>query len=329
MIAFFKDKSSGGVFWLVLLSIALHAHFIADPPQVITSPADGFIYHLLKWLPDVPSVGLMLLYQLLIITQALLLNYLCNNLRLFQRQGFLVAMSYIAITALLPEWNNITPSLITNSLIIGVFSMVSRFYGHQKSKGIIYNCGLLASATALLYVNAFPLILFCFLSIAVLRSFKANEWFVLLLGVITPYYFVFSALFLSNNWALVSNYLPSFQLHLIWELPHILGIALAIVLLIILLLLGSVFASRNVGRMLLHARRVWVTIFILLALFIPICFVVRNGLLDILLMPTVPAAVIITNFFLYPKSRLLTNILFWLVVATVVFINFTWIIVRA
>ncbi len=100
-----------------MLSVAVHAHFLLFPPTVVASQNDGLIYIFLnhyvsKWEP----ILIILLYHFLVISQALRLNYVFNNHRMFTRSSYLTAMVYVLVTAVFTQWNQLTPALVANTL---------------------------------------------------------------------------------------------------------------------------------------------------------------------------------------------------------------------
>src|SRR5690349_24518520 len=98
-----------------------------------------------------PDFALILLYQAIIIVQALRFNTVLNNLKMFPKQYFITALCYILLAALYPAWGNITPALLANFLIIWVFSLLSRLYSTNNAKPMIYNIGFITSVISILY----------------------------------------------------------------------------------------------------------------------------------------------------------------------------------
>ena len=328
MTGIFREKSPASVFWLVMLSIGLHTHFIADPPQMLAQPSDGLLFLALDQLPKVPSVGLMVLYQLLIIFQALRLNYHANDLRMYPRPGYLVAMLYVIITSMLPEWNNVTPALVANTLLIWLMVKLSRLYQPRASQVLIFNCGALAAATALVYQPMLVLLPWSFVVMAILRPFHLREWFILLLGMLTPYYLLVAVLYLLDQHEAIRQLQPWFQWHSHSALPHWPGIVAAGTLLLLLALLGLGFGQANSGRLLIQARKTWGSLVLLLVLCLPLPFVYWRVGLEAGLAGLVPLAVIGTHFVAFVRLRWLAALFCLLLVALSLYTNYTWILVR-
>ena len=322
MVALFREKSAAGVFWLIVLSILLHLHFFISPPQIHISKNDGFIYLLSEPLNFLPSAVITMLYHLIVVVQALRLNYILNDLRMFYKTAFTTAMAYIMLTALYPSWNNLTPSLLMNSSFIWLIYRFAKLYNSPNPKTLIFNIGLITGLTVLLFYPACLLVLVMFLGLAILRPFRPNEWLVLFMGIATPFYFLAAVLYLQNNISLLSSSLQQFHLHLLPPADKIPMITSTIIL-GILFLAGFYIWQMNSGRMVIQSRKNWSVLLLMALLFIPVIFLKPTGF-DYLLLTMVPVAAFSSNIFLYPRNNLLPNFLFWCVAAVIIYNNWIW-----
>ena len=320
MVSFFKEKSTAAVFGIIIVSAGIRAFFWQHPPQVVASPSDGFLYYLLAQFTLLPPLLLPLIYQLLIITQALRLNYALNDVRMFQKPAFTTALAYVLLTALLPDWNNITPALLVNSILIWMVYRVLKLYNTQHPKTLIFNIGLITGSTVLCYFAASPLVLVSFFALGVYRPFRLNEWLILLLGILTPLYFLAGWLYLNDNLQLVLQQLEIFNPHGIAPVNtwltvitfSLVGIAIAA---------GVVIWQSNSGRQVIQVRKSWSILFVMLLLLAAVIFIIDNTWPDALLLALVPAAAFVSNSFLYPRKNLFPAILFWALVAVVIYNN--------
>lgn len=325
MVSLFREKYSASIFWLVMLSIALHTHFFVDPPSVVVHLQDGLVSDLLVYLETLPEVLLMVLYHVLVLVQALRLNYVLNELRMFQRQAFTTAMAYVLLTALFPEWNNITPSLICNSLIIWLLHKMTQLYNSPNAKNIIFNIGLIAGSMVIFYHPTFPMLLLCFAAIAILRPFHLNEWFILLLGILTPFYFLLSGLYLKDKLGDVTSYLPQWQVH-IRKPASLLASAITGGLLLLLWLSGLYIWNRYSSRMIIQVRKNWAVLLLAVLLLVPVGFLTYNNGWEAGLLSMVPLSAFASNVFLYPRKALVPALFFWALVVVYVYNN--WALIK-
>ena len=169
MVSFFKEKSTASVFGLVIISAGVRAFFWNHPPQFVIVPSDGLLYYLVSPLLVLPVLLLPLIYQSIVVIQALRLNYAFNEVRMFPKAASTAALAYILLTALLPSWNNITAALLVNTLVIWLLFKLSKLYNTQQPKTLLFNIGLISGSTALLYFAASPLIIVVFFALSILR----------------------------------------------------------------------------------------------------------------------------------------------------------------
>ncbi|MDQ2751450.1 MAG: DUF6427 family protein [Bacteroidota bacterium] len=323
MVAIFREKSAVSVFWLIALSIVIHGHFIVAPPQVVLNDNDVWMKTLLSPLSSFPALALLLLYHIIVIVQALRLSTVLNHLRMFPKVYFIPALCYLILTSLYPAWNNITPALLINFIIIWLFSLIARLYSSPQSKPLIYNIGFLVGTVAFIYSPFLFLLPVCFIALTLLRAFRFNEWMILLLGILTPAYLLASVLFLNNNLDVFVKAMPHFHPHVIImqkQTPLLIAFAASAVLLI----WGIAAWQSNTGRMIIQTRRCWSVLFIMFLFSIPLLFVLKGEDTTILLLSTVPAAALSSNAFVYSKNEWLQTVVFWLLIVTVIFNNWFW-----
>ncbi len=325
MISFFKEKSTAAVIGLFIVSVSIRAFFWKHSPGIITTSGDGFIYYPLSQLSFLSGIALTFIYHLIIVLQALRLNYVLNDVRMFPKIAFTTALAYVILTALLPAWNNISSALIVNSMLIWLLHRLTKLYNTQQAKTLVYNIGLITGATILLYFPAFPLILVVFFALASFRPFRPNEWVILLIGILTPFYFLAGWLFLNDKLSLILQQLEIFRLYIIRP-ASILFTVITFTIVGIAIIAGIFMWQSNSGRMVIQVRKNWAILFVMLILLLPSIYFVNNAWPDALLLTAVPAAPFVSNTFLYPKRNLGPALLLWLLIALVVYNN--WFIAK-
>ncbi|TDH23029.1 hypothetical protein EXU57_18390 [Segetibacter sp. 3557_3] len=311
MVALFKDRSPANVIWLIILSIVVHSHFVFSPPQVQARDPDGLIsVFLLRYLSDASDLFLILVYHTIVVVQALRLNYLFNDQRMFTRNNFITAMVYIMLTGLLPEWSNITPVLIINTLLIWLFVKLVRLYNHPNPKTLLFNTGLIIGLSVLLYHPSVLLVLVVIFALLVVRPFNLPELLVMVMGVLSPFYFFAVYLFLNDEFPLFYRNLPRWSLNLpAVENPRMLLVTA--VLLLLMLGVGLFHWQGRTRRMLIHVRKNWGVLLVMLVVTLPLPFISIYEDLDGLMLWLIPASPFIAEGFLGPKKNTFPNAIFW------------------
>ena len=314
MVALFKDRTAVSIVWLIVLSIIIHSHFSLFPPQVVAQGNDGLIsVYLKKYLTELHLGAIVLIYFLLILTQALHLNFIFNDQKMFSRSNYLTAMTYVLLTAVFNEWNQLMPALIANSVLIWLYSKIIKLYNNPNPKSLLFNIGLIIGACILLYHPTGLLIIVAMFALLVLRPFRLTEWLVMLMGVLAPFYFLGVYLFLTDNFNHLAVYLPTWQLNLP-DVANQVFFFISIGLIILFLFIGIFQWQDKNRRMLIHIRKNWGVLIAMLFVMLPLPFINKNANLESLLMWTIPVSPFIANAFLAPKNNTFPNIMFWLLV---------------
>ncbi len=311
MVELFKDRSPATIIWLFILSFIVHSHFIVDGPHVPTSQNDGLLSVFLdSYVARINPAFITFLYHAIIIIQALRLNYLFNDHRMFSKPNFLAAMVFILLTGIFKEWSNLSSALIENILVIWLFAKAIRLYNNPNPKSLLFNIGLLIGVGIILYHPSALLILVAFFALVILRPFIITELVVLLMGVVAPYYFLASYLYLTNKLNSIFLYIPRWGINM----PHA-GVSpvffVTVGLILVVLIVSMLYSQQESRRLLIQVRKNWVVLTVMLFVMLPIPFINVGAGLESLLLWIVPASPYIAKGFLGPKKNTLPNLMFW------------------
>ncbi|MBS1628024.1 MAG: hypothetical protein JSR09_00320 [Bacteroidetes bacterium] len=323
MVALFRNTSFSSIFLLIVLSLLVHAHFFVSPTQIVVDD-DGLLSFILKkYIQPLPSVYLWLLYIGVLLLQAIRLNLVLNENKMFHHNNYTAAMAYIVITGFFSEWCIITPAFIANTFIIWILIQLFKLYNNPSPKTLLFNTGLIIGISVICYHPTAILIIVVLFALAVVRPFRIAEWLILLMGTIAPLYLIISFLFLSDNLKLINQFLPNIQI----GLPHFINNAwllYAALVLFISLLAGLFFYANASKRMVIQIRKNWNILLVMLLLMLFIPFVFTTTAMHTAVMLIIPLAAFIANAYLYPKRLLFPNLLFLLALAAIIHNN--WII---
>ncbi|MEY3819991.1 MAG: hypothetical protein RL337_173 [Bacteroidota bacterium] len=192
MVFLFRDRSVVNILLVLLLSVGVHLHAPEQVlPTAIPLQQNGlFSYVLAQYIYNLPLAIQVIIFHALLVTQALRLNMVMQDLRMFSSVNYVPAMTYVLLSGLLMESNTITETLVSNSLTLWIFIKLSRLYNNPEPKTLLFNIGIIAGISILLFHPTAILIVVVLFALAVVRPFRISEWLVLLLGVLLPYYFL-------------------------------------------------------------------------------------------------------------------------------------------
>jgi hypothetical protein len=319
VVFLFRDRSDINLLFIVLLSVALHFHVWIHPPLVIANESDGLLaYFLLHFIKPLPPLVLIILFQAIILSQAIRLNVLLSQLKMFQQISYLPAFTYIILTALFPYWDVISSGLVANSLIIWILVKLLRLYDQKQPQTIEFNIGLIVGGSILLYEPIAILIPVVLFALTIIRPFKLTEWLVLLMGITLPFYFIFAYVFLTNQAPEFRHFLPKLD----WKNPLVrpeLNVILALIVIGVQLIAGIFFWQQQQTRFIIQVRKYWgvLLLMLLLTLFQPIIFSVQALYASAVVLT--PLSCFISFGFATPRRLLVPNLLFWMAIAVIVY----------
>lgn len=319
MVFLFRDRSDINLLFLVVLSILVHFHFYWEAPIVIANPSDGLLAYLLfHYIQPLPPLALMVLFHVIVIVQALRLNILLSRFKMFQQVSYLPAFTFVLLTALFPFWDAISSGLIANALIIWILVKLNRLYDQTQPKTLEFNIGLIVGFSILLYEPIAILIPVVVFALTIIRPFRLAEWLVLIMGILLPFYFIFTYVFLTDSAAAFTAFLPKLD----WKNPLAgigIKVAFALVFIAIQLLIGIYFWQVQQNRNIIQVRKYWgvMLLTLFLTLFQPIIF--SSQALYASAIVLAPLSSFICYAYASPKQLLLPNVLFWISAGLIVY----------
>lgn len=323
MVGIFKQKNPGNALLLLIYGLVIKFPLFLSPAFPRLRQEDGFLYRrLVEWLggdgtnPMVFSV----IAFLLLFTQASHINKIGNDHRLMPRSNYLAGMSYFLITSLFPEWSQFSAGLIVNSLLIWAAVKMMALYNSNAPKTQLFNIGILVGLSSFLFFPAAAFVVLVFFALLLMRPFRISEWVVTLMGLLTPYYFLFIVLFLTQNWN-PGAYMPHISLSIMHFKPSV-WVATSITIMIIPFLAGGYFIQNNLGKMLIQTRKCWslLLFYLLVSSFIPFI----NSTDDFInwVLCTVPFAFFHAAAYFYSQNSWFPALLHWVSFGVAIYLNY-------
>ena len=287
--------------------------------MVIANESDGFLaYLLIHYIRPLPGIVLIFLFQLLIISQALRLNVLLSQLKMFQQISYLPAFVYVLLTATFSYWDVISSGLVANSLVIWILLKLLKLYDQNKPQTIEFNIGLIVGVSILLYEPIAILIPVVLFALTIIRPFKLTEWLVLIMGIVLPFYLLFAFVFLTESSPNFTQYFPKLD----WKNPLVQpewNIISGLIVIGIQLVIGIFYWQQQQNRFIIQVRKYWgvLLLVLLLTFFQPIIFSVQALYASAIVIT--PMACFISFAYSTPKRLMVPNILFWSSVGIIVY----------
>jgi hypothetical protein len=319
----FKANNPLNNLLLFIYGLLLKLGWFLSPQIPIPQKEDGFFFKAM--LLKLQSIGANtpLVYSgisyILLFTQAIVFNKIINDQKLMQRSNYLPAMSYLLITSLFSEWNVLSAPLIINTLLILVWASMSNLYNNPRPKSALYNIGLMIGLCTFFYFPSLGFILLIIFGLIFSRPFILAEWIVAVLGIVTPYYFLFAYLFLTDKLkgyklSTLNISLPHFNLNN-WQIGAVSLVALSF-------LTGAFFVQANFRKQLVQVRKRWNLVLLYLTIAFIVPFINNTNSFEYWILTAIPLSAYIGAAFLYPVKRWFPLLLHWLMVLIVIVLSY-------
>lgn len=326
MVFLFRDKSIVNIVFLVLLGLLVHLHGFTVPVRVVANNYDGWFGYLLNnYVKEAIHSAGFFLYMAIVILQSIRLNFLLAEQKMFPNPGYTVAMSYVLLTGLLPQWAMISPALMANFLLIWIYIKLTRLYNHPAPKTLLFNIGLLVSLTILCYHPTAILIVVVLFSLGIMRPFKLQEWFTLLMGIALPFYFLASWLYLTDELTTIGQYLPKIALAL--PVQQLTKLEITGLSALVLVLLAGLFSWQQFNsRLVIQMRKNWSALLVMCFILTAAPFIFYDAGLTAAVLCLVPYTAFVSASFSNPKRLLFPNFLFFVLIGVIIYNN--WYLVK-
>jgi hypothetical protein len=290
-------------------------------PQIHNSA--GFLFNdilsVIKPACDLYPVTYSVITYFLLYTQAISFNQIIMNRRLMQKPNYLPAMSYLLITSFFSEWNILSGTLVINSLLIWVWAKLSNLYNNKQAKATLFNIGILVGLCSFFYFPSLAFLVLVFFGLLITRPPRMAEWLVTMLGVITPWYFLFSWLFLTNR--LYSFHLPGFHV----SVPNLSQKYIeytAIALLLLITIIGAFLVQSHIGKYVVQVRKSWSVMILYLIVALAVPFINSGDDFEYWIIALVPVAAFAASAFYYPRKKWIPFVLQWIMVGMVIYLQY-------
>lgn len=315
MIKLFSGNNPFSIILLFFLGILLRLPQFSGLPIPAAVPEDGKLYqHFLNtcfiafgYLPGWHQI----LAYLLVFIQALILNGLVNNQKLFTQPTYLTAFCYLLIGSFFPEWSMLSPALLINTFMVWTWAKMTTLTLQQRPKSVAFNISFGIGICSFVYFETIYFMLLLWVAFFMFRPFQLTEWLVSIIGLLTPYYFLAVYLFVCGNWQDFFSWIPPQQIKLpVFTLSIHTWVAM---LLLLIPLLGGWFMSmRYMPRLVVQLRKSWslMLFYLVIALFIPIIH--SGGGLQPWMLALVPVSIFHSAFYWHPHSKHIVGAVAWL-----------------
>lgn len=146
------------------------------------------------------TIGLLLL-----ITEAVLLNYILQQHQVIVKKNWLTALLVVVYASCAPQLLWPAPQQFAGLLLILVIHILLGTYRQDKSFSAVFNAGFLIGLASQIYLPSLCFFLFALIAIIMLRPFIWREWVILTIGVAIPFIYGGVYYFWNDNWQAITD----------------------------------------------------------------------------------------------------------------------------
>lgn len=247
----------------------------------------------------------------IVVIESLLFNKIINDQKIFDRPGFLPALCYVLMSSLVPLHYQSYMLSINGMLLLSILNILS-VYKKEKVNNSILIAYFFTGAITCFSMSYLPLCIWLFISLIIMRPTSLREIMLALTGLVLPFYFLVSILYLSSNLS-QSTIFQQIKFSITFPQLDILS-WVKIAFFLLMPLIGIFLSNRMVGKMLIQGRKTYTVMFILFICAVLINFISLVNFPFTLYLLVIPSGFLITPLFLSSKKVFWSNLLLMLLI---------------
>lgn len=270
---------------------------------------------------------IQLINILIILIGAFLVNFIAIQQEIINKNNFIPAFLYMLMGFSETSHALVHPALLANLFVLTGLYYYFKTYRADRALSDIFLASFFIGWAPFFYTNDLTLLILCFISITILRSFYWREWVMVFIGFLLPLYLYMSISYLTNHemfriLAVFQQTISSFHKPVISEYHY------PLLFFIILSMLFSLFSylRKGFGSKVKTQKFKYILLWMLL-------FSLMNTVLDsnydfIFVAATIPLSIIIGDYLAEIKQMKISNTILFLLIAGYLIIylhHFEWI----
>lgn len=320
-----KSNSAVNLFFILVAALAFWMNSLLHPFNYDFSSCENNtvlfapIYRLIGSHPLV-NVGVSLL---LVVALAFLMQLINDRYSFIRIRSKLPSILFVIIVGGFFEMHTLHPVYFAAIFVLFSINRLFGIYEKAKPYSAILDVGFLLGIASLFCFNLIALFPAFLISVVLLgRETKLREIIILLLGFLLPFVFAFSYAVLTEN---LEEILDLFTQSFIIPVNHFKGnyaLQMYLGILVLYTFVGSIDILKQYDKK-KNSSRKYFTAFFWIFIFSMISFIfMPSASLEMLVITSIPVTFLISNFFVFKKNRFWGELLFTLLLAIVIFMQF-------
>lgn len=309
IVSIFKKNYFLQLVLLILLPILLWIPAFLNPPKVIElSILDMPLYNVSKYVFPTQSIVNTVISLVLIVGQALLINYIFTYYELTKKNSYFPAILYVLLFSQDYRIMTFSSILFANCFIIVAILTFLQCYNKNEGLDQIFLTSLLIAVASLFNVIYIFMMLWIWIGLFNFKIYKWRPFIVSLFGMVTPYLILMVFYYLNNQNDKIIEFFP---LHFV-VLPKfeflnqpIQIVYMAYLTVLVLPALLYTLSYRNDQKLSIRKRTTTIVILFAVCL-LPFLYLLDSPVMNLIFTPCL--AFMFTIFFFSIKRQLYSNL---------------------
>lgn len=322
LLNFIKKYDLGSLFLIPLAGVLFWYKSFQSPPSVESFSRDGVmpLYGLIVDLMKNLYFWQVMSGFILVLLNSILISRISSSFGLFKKGSPLPGIIYLLVISSWKVLQTLHPvHLATLCILLSIFYIFST-YQKELEISFTFNASFLLSTASMFYLPSVVLLPLMWISIFILQ--KSDNWrllFVPFFGFLVPWLFLLSIAFMNDTFRLMISTLNG----IIWasNSGYLLNPVFLVIsaFIIFLMLLGTISFLTSYQYIKISSRKFFVVFYWMLTI-IGISTLSFSAIgIEVIALVTIPAAFLVSIFFLSGKKMFWREIVFLLLIGLLIF----------
>jgi hypothetical protein len=306
MLKLYKGTGPGVILLYLLTAVVLWFNAFRDPlpPGLSSGNGEMILFQLVGNLVGSHYLAATIAAILLIFVLSAIIMAFNTNILFINERTFLPGILYIILTSILPGHQNLNPLIPASILLFLAIVRITETYRKAGVAYSFYDAALLISFGSLFYTNLIWYGVLLFVGMLLLRTLDLKEIAVALLGLLTPYVFVFGIYYIADLdmrelTETIRSGLFERSAGLAWSrMVIVTGAFFLVAFLTASVHLMTIFTTKKVKSRKVFSLQIWVAL-ITIILF----FASPSASDELLYILALPASYILAHYYIYMKNK--------------------------
>ena len=328
MLNFFKSNNLAIVFSSVVLIVLYRVVFFFHPVDISylyrhAEPASKFFIRLLHINGKTQLLWLLIGGGIMTFFEVLLVNRIVNSYKVASKKNYLGGLLFVVFSSMMPDCMVLSPALIASFILLLCIDKVFELAKPEKLNGHIFDLGFLSGLAMLFYFPAIYFLIFVSIGFFMIRSVTFRERLMIFTGFFSVMLIVFTVYFWFDSLPEMVLDIVNVQYRIPISFAKLTGWQIVIVSWITVL---SLWVLANVPSLLFSTviqTRKYISLLIIGAflslLILPLAF---NFNFSHLLFLATSLSILFAVYFVETKTNLITEILFIVLILSVLIFEY-------